>query len=91
MNDQFELSLNANQVEIVKNARNIFCEQTREINNIKECIKGDMEALIEDLGWEKKEHKSQIKALKRGFTQYAKQQQEEALKEAEAAHTIATL
>jgi len=73
MND-FTISMNAHQVALYKAAREEFAKNARDIDNIKQMQKDDVESLIDGLGWDKKEHKGQIKALKKSLALYAKQQ-----------------
>jgi Skp family chaperone for outer membrane proteins len=70
----FTISMNAHQVELYKAAREEFAKNARDIDNIKQMQKDDVDSLIDGLGWERKEHKGQIKALKKSLALYAKQQ-----------------
>ena len=69
-----EIQLNANQTSLIVHAKEQYASDKRKIKDIQDQIKSDIDALVESLGWEKKEHKDQIKALKKGFALYAKQQ-----------------
>ena len=69
-----EIQLNANQTSLIVNAKEQYASDKRKINYIQDKFKSDIAALVESLGWDKKEHKGQIKALKKGFALYAKQQ-----------------
>ena len=69
-----EIQLNANQTSLIVHAKEQYASDKRKIKDIQDQIKFDIDALVESLGWDKKEHKDQIKALKKGFALYAKQQ-----------------
>ena len=69
-----EMQLNANQTSLIVHAKEQYASDKRKIKDIQDQIKSDIDALVESLGWDKKEHKDQIKALKKGFALYAKQQ-----------------
>ena len=89
--NEFEIQLNPHQLSLLKAARTEYAKTAREIEQLTLQNKEDLIALVDGLGWETKTHKAQIKALRAGFKLYAKQQAEEALKNAENANTIATL
>ena len=69
-----EIQLNANQTSLIVHAKEQYASDKRKTKDIQDQIKFDIDALVESLGWDKKEHKDQIKALKKGFALYAKQQ-----------------
>ncbi len=73
----FAVMLNPHQLELYKAARAEYTKNQRDIDNIKQFQKDDVDALIDGLGWDKKTHKGQIKALKKSLSLYAKSQANE--------------
>lgn len=90
-NNEFSVQLNAHQLELFKAARTEYAKNMNDIANIKEYVKGDVEALIDGLGWDKKEDKQQIKALKLALRLYVKQQANEHRNLADEAATLANI
>ena len=70
----FTISMNAHQVELYKATRAKFAKSAKEVEDIKQTQKDDVDSLIDGPGWCRKEHKGQIKALKKSLALYAKQQ-----------------
>jgi len=70
----FAVMLNPHQLELYKAARAAYNQSQRDIDKTKQLQKDEVESLIETLGWDKKEHKNQIKALKKSLSLYAKSQ-----------------
>lgn len=90
-NNEFSVQLNTHQLELFKAARIEYAKNMKDIANIKGFMKGDVEALIDGLGWSTKEHKQQIKAMKLALRLYAKQQANEHRNLADEAATLANI
>ena len=74
---ELNIALNANQLELYKQYRSEYAALASDIAKIQQDMKDTIEALIDGLGWDKKEHKQQIKALKKSLKMYVKQNSSE--------------
>ena len=71
--NEINIQLNPHQLSLFKATREEYAKQAREIANIKQAMKDDVAGLIDSLGWDKKEKKQEIKALKKSLAMYVKQ------------------
>lgn len=75
--NELSIQLNANQLSLFKAARTEYAKNVRDIANINQMMKDDVEALLEGLGFKGKEFKEQRKIVKKALALYAKQAAEE--------------
>ena len=71
--NEVSIQLNPHQLSLFKATREEYAKQAREIANIKQAMKDDVNSLVDNLGWDKKQKKQEIKTLKKSLAMYVKQ------------------
>ena len=71
--NEISIQLNPHQLSLFKATREEYAKQAREIANIKQAMKDDVNSLVDNLGWDKKQKKQEIKTLKKSLAMYVKQ------------------
>lgn len=71
--NEISIKLNPHQLSLFKATREEYAKQAREIANIKQAMKDDIDGLVDNLGWDKKIKKQEIKALRKSLIMFVKQ------------------
>lgn len=71
--NEINIQLNSNQLALFKAARTEYAKNMREIANVRQQTKDDVECLFDGLGFVGKEFKEQRKVVKKALALYAKQ------------------
>ena len=75
--NEINIQLNPHQLSLFKAARTEYAKNKREIANINQMTKDDVDSLCSGLGFDGKEFKEQRKIIKKALALYAKQTMEE--------------
>lgn len=88
--NELNIQMTAEQLSLYKALRAEYAKQMREIANIKEFLKGDIDAFFDKMGYDK-EDKEAKKAIKKSLAMYAKQNASEEQNVVNEAATLASL
>lgn len=88
--NELNIQMTAEQLTHYKTLRAEYAKQMREIANIKEFLKGDIDAFFDKMGFDK-EDKEAKKAIKKSLAMFAKQNASEEQNVVNEAATLASL
>lgn len=89
--NEISIQLNPHQLSLFKATREEYAKQAREIANIKQAMKDDVDGLISNMKIDKKKDKELIKAIKQSLKLYVNGDCNQLLSQVELAVEMASL